>query len=285
VNAGAELIAAPTRTPWNSLNSRLAAPAGLQLTLFEEAATPRLYTDLAGWFHLLTAPSEYVGEASRYRQLLDSAGPVRTVVEFGSGGGNNASHLKAHFQMTLVDVAPDMLRLSESINPECEHVVGDMRSVRLDRRFDAVFIHDAINYMTTQEDLRGALETAFVHLRPGGAALCCPDSVRENYAGGHDCGGSDGAGLLGMRYLEWQWDPDPEDETYVVDFAYLLREPDGSVRCETDRHVLGLFSRETWLRLMGEVGFAGAQALPFEHSEVEAGSMEIFVGIKPLSEI
>jgi predicted enzyme related to lactoylglutathione lyase len=34
--AGAAVIAAPTRTPWNSLNARLSAPAGLQLTLFEE---------------------------------------------------------------------------------------------------------------------------------------------------------------------------------------------------------------------------------------------------------
>ena len=36
VEAGADLVAAPTRTPWDSLNSRLEAPAGLQLTLFEE---------------------------------------------------------------------------------------------------------------------------------------------------------------------------------------------------------------------------------------------------------
>ncbi|MFI6482445.1 VOC family protein [Nonomuraea sp. NPDC050663] len=34
--AGAEVVAEPTRTPWNSLNSRLEGPAGLQLTLFEE---------------------------------------------------------------------------------------------------------------------------------------------------------------------------------------------------------------------------------------------------------
>jgi predicted enzyme related to lactoylglutathione lyase len=34
--AGATVIAEPTRTPWNSLNARLAAPDGLQLTLFEE---------------------------------------------------------------------------------------------------------------------------------------------------------------------------------------------------------------------------------------------------------
>jgi predicted enzyme related to lactoylglutathione lyase len=39
VAAGAELIAAPVETPWRSLNSRLAAPAGLQITLFEELET------------------------------------------------------------------------------------------------------------------------------------------------------------------------------------------------------------------------------------------------------
>ena len=36
VEGGADLIASPTVTPWESMNSRLAAPAGLQLTLFEE---------------------------------------------------------------------------------------------------------------------------------------------------------------------------------------------------------------------------------------------------------
>jgi catechol 2,3-dioxygenase-like lactoylglutathione lyase family enzyme len=35
-SAGAELIAEPTETPWRSLNSRLEAPAGLQITLFQE---------------------------------------------------------------------------------------------------------------------------------------------------------------------------------------------------------------------------------------------------------
>jgi lactoylglutathione lyase len=36
VAAGATVVAEPTRTPWNSLNARLEAPAGLQLTLFTE---------------------------------------------------------------------------------------------------------------------------------------------------------------------------------------------------------------------------------------------------------
>jgi catechol 2,3-dioxygenase-like lactoylglutathione lyase family enzyme len=36
VAAGAELIAAPRETPWRSMNSRLSAPAGLQITIFQE---------------------------------------------------------------------------------------------------------------------------------------------------------------------------------------------------------------------------------------------------------
>jgi predicted enzyme related to lactoylglutathione lyase len=40
VAGGAELLAPPTRTPWESLNSRLEAPAGLQITLFEELGIP-----------------------------------------------------------------------------------------------------------------------------------------------------------------------------------------------------------------------------------------------------
>jgi lactoylglutathione lyase len=40
VGAGATILAAPTLTPWNSLNARLEAPAGLQLTLFQELGRP-----------------------------------------------------------------------------------------------------------------------------------------------------------------------------------------------------------------------------------------------------
>lgn len=41
VAEGAALIAPPTATPWQSLNSRLEAPAGLQITLFEELTAER----------------------------------------------------------------------------------------------------------------------------------------------------------------------------------------------------------------------------------------------------
>jgi len=72
----------------------------------------------------------------------------------------------------------------------------------------------------------------------------------------------------------------PDDTTYTVDFAYLLREPDGSVHAEQDRHIEGLFTRNTWLRLLSEAGFQ-ARSPPFEHSEEEPGSLEVFLATKP----
>ena len=226
---------------------------------------------------MLSAPEDYAEEAEFYRQTIIAACsyPPQTVLELGSGGGNNASHLKVYFTMTLVDLSDGMLAVSKSLNPECEHIQGDMRDVRLGRLFDAVFIHDAITHMTTEHDLRSAIETAYVHCKPGGAALFCPDHTRETFRPYTEKGGHDG-GERSLRYLAWDWDPDPADNTYITDFAYLLREGD-SVRCEYDRFIMGLFGRNDWLSLIMKAGFQ-ARSVPFVHSADEHWSGEVFLG-------
>jgi trans-aconitate methyltransferase len=111
-------------------------------------------------------------------------------LELGSGGGNNAFHLKRRFELTLVDRAPGMLAVSRRLNPGCEHVEGDMQTVRLRREFDGM-VHDAICYVTTIADLRSVLETSYAHCRPGGVVLFAPDNVKESFRPGTDCGGHD----------------------------------------------------------------------------------------------
>lgn len=242
---------------------------------------PRLYGELAGWFHLLTAPEEYAEEAAFFTNLLREAtdGELRAVLELGSGGGNNASHMKQGFEMVLTDLSEEMLALSRTINPELEHIQGDMRTLRLGRTFDAVFVHDAVCYMLTDDDLQAAIATAAEHCRPGGAVILAPDYVRETFRESTDHGGHDGADGRGLRYLEWCYDPDPTDATYTTEFAILMREANGTVRVAHDRHIDGLFPRATWLRLMNECGLE-ARVTPLLHSEVEPGVHEVFYGTK-----
>jgi SAM-dependent methyltransferase len=216
----------------------------------------RLYDDLAGWWPLLSPPSEYEAEAADLLPRLGefSASSEPTLLELGSGGGSLAYHLKQRFRLTLTDLSPAMLEVSRKINPECEHLVGDMRSLRLGRVFDAVLVHDAIMYATQPADVRATLHTAAVHCRPGGVVAVLPDYIRESFASGTDHGGHDAPDGRGLRYLEWAWDPDPGDDTYVVDYAFLLRASDGMVTVAHDRHVEGLFSRTQWLRWFEEAG-------------------------------
>jgi SAM-dependent methyltransferase len=242
---------------------------------------PKLYTELSDWWPWLSDPEEYAEEAAWYRHAILAASQreVRTLLELGSGGGNNASHLKTHFQMTLVDPAPGMLAVSRKLNPECEHVQGDMRTVRLGRQFDAVFIHDAVDYMATETDLRSAIQTAYVHCAPGGVALFAPDDTRETFKPQAEHGGHD-RGARGLRYLSWAWDPDPSDTSYQFLMVYVMRSGEERIEIVEDMHVCGLFGQQDWLRLLAETGFQPS-CLPFEHSEVEPGAAHVFLGMKP----
>ena len=198
---------------------------------------PKLYRQLADWWPILSAPKDYAEEADFYHQaILSNCSFVpQTMLELGSGGGNNASHLKKQFELTLVDLSPGMLEVSQKLSPQCENLQGDMRDVRLDRQFDAVLIHDAIGYLTTEDDLASAIKTASIHCKPGGVALFAPDFVRETFEPSTDHGGHDGQGR-GLRYLEWMYDPDPADTSYISYMVYLLRDEDGSMCCVEDQH-------------------------------------------------
>jgi SAM-dependent methyltransferase len=241
-----------------------------------------LYGDLADWWPVISPPSEYAEEAALYVDMIRVAargagsGPIREVLELGSGGGNNASHMKRAFAMTLVEPADRMRELSRALNPECEHLAGDMRGVRLGRTFDAVFVHDAVTYMTTEDDLRAALATVAAHLAPGGVALVAPDATAETFAEATEHGGGEDAGGRRARYLLWTLPPMPGGTSFEAHYAFLLREPDGTVRAAHDVHREGLFPRATWLRLFREVGLAASLA----PRTIEGAEYDSFVAVR-----
>ncbi len=235
---------------------------------------PKLYTELAGWWQLVSPTEDYADEAAFFGMLL-RAENARTLLELGSGGGNVAWFLKKGFTPTLTDISGEMLMESKKQNPELEHIEGDMRALRLGRTFDAVLIHDAIMYMTGEEDLRAALVTAHEHCKPGGVVVIAPDWVAETFRPRTTHEGVD-AGDRGVRYLEWVWDADPNDNKVNYEFILALKEND-ELRTVVDRQIVGVFPRATWLRLLGDVGFEGKVV---EDTSNDDERSEVFLGFK-----
>ncbi len=224
------------------------------------AGSRRLYSDLAYLWPLVSPPEDYAEEAGHWKDAIrDRLGEGRhRILELGVGGGHNLSHLTSDFEATGVDLSPEMLEHSRRLNPDVEHHVGDMRTVRLEKVFDAVLIHDAVAYMLSEDDLRAAFATARAHLRPGGLLLVSPDLVAESFEEGRvlrwDIPPPSRPGAPEVEVEERLTDPDPADTTIESWITYKINDESGR-RVETDLHVTGLFPLATWVSLMEEAGF------------------------------
>jgi trans-aconitate methyltransferase len=238
------------------------------------AMTHKLYTDLSSWYRLVDPPEDHLEEAGIYAAALlrGVTGAADTLLELGAGAGHNGFYMKQRFRCTLTDISPAMQALSRDLNPDCEHLAGDMRTLRVGRTFDAVFVHDAIVYMTTEDDLTAVARTAFVHTRPGGAALFAPDYLRETFRDAAQLMSAD-AGSRSLRGVEWVWDPDPEDTTYRAEYALLLRDGD-EIQSVHDCHVEGLFTHATWIAILTGAGFQ----VETTDGPPEAASGQVFLG-------
>ena len=198
----------------------------------------RLYSDLAWLWPVISPPEEYADDAVHWRRALwDKLGGGRhRILELGAGGGHNLSHLTKHFQATAVDISPQMLRLSTGLNPGVDHHLGDMRSVRLGRTFDAVLIHDAVSYLLTEEDISEDFDRStpkeFRWVRRKGSVQVIIEEILH--------------------------DPDPDDTQIESVYTYTINEvgkDGGKNRVEKDSHITGLFPISTWTAFMKEAGF------------------------------
>lgn len=246
-----------------------------------------MYDDFAHLWPLISHHSDYEAEARYWRDALVSElgqGRLR-ILEFGVGGGNNLHHILypecdgrasadaacngEHMQRdrpahdaAVVDLSEEMLLNCKSLNPTVEQHIGSMLDVRLNKKFDAVLIHDAVCYLLSEDDINATIATARAHLRDGGVLIMAPDWFTETYPGSQLDAGIRKDVTPEFASIEYDHDPDPNDDTVESVFIYIIKNPDGSVRVEEDRHITGIFSIQTWLGLMEQAGFR-AKRLPY----------------------
>jgi len=243
------------------------------------------YNELA-WTEPIVAPPELLSdEIELYCRLIreNSLIEPKTLLHLASGAGIGDYTFKKHFAVTGVDISKGMLEVARQINPDVTYHFGDMRTVDLGEKFDAVAIPDSIGYMTTLNDLRKAVHTACKHLKPGGVLLITAhlqEEFRENnfvYSGS-----SDG---IEVTVFENNYIIDVDRTKYEATIIYLIRR-NGELEICTDRHIIGLFASETWHGLFKELALELRQVAlkdlyaPFILGEGEY-PLQIFVCTRP----
>jgi len=223
------------------------------------ASTWISYNDLAWTEDWLANPPDYEEEVLIYVDLIKRAAtePPHTLLHLGSGAGGHDWIFKRHFTVTGVDISLGMLNKARIAHPDIEYLEGDMRTLRLNRQFDAVVIPDSIDYMASLDDLRQAIQTAVSHLKTGGVLLVV-GKTEEAFQNNNFAYTGDKDGIH-VTLLENNYVNPFRPNTYEATFVYLIRQK-GELTIHTEQQVLGLFSQTIWDEVFMNAGITMQKA-------------------------
>ena len=136
----------------------------------------------ARYYDLVYRDKNYGDEAEYVASHIRGRAPrAKRILELGCGTGAHAEHLaRMGYEVDGVDLSDAMLRkaeqrsktLSTKVSSKLSFRQGDVRSVRLGETYDVVIsLFHVMSYQTTNSDLEATLETAALHLAPGGLFL------------------------------------------------------------------------------------------------------------------
>ena len=194
-----------------------------------------------------------------------------SILDVGCGTGMHlASLARMGFDVEGVELSAAMLAVAaERVGAPLHQ--GDMRTFRLDRRFDAVVcLFSAIGYMTTLDDMAAALRTMGDHLVDGGVLVVEPWFTPDRWWEGTTDSESTTAGALAVARVSRSW---REGDQSLMEMRYALARPERTWSF-TEIHRMGLFTTEQQLELYRAAGFE------VEHEEPGFTGRGLFVAVK-----
>jgi SAM-dependent methyltransferase len=136
----------------------------------------------ANYYNLIYQNKDYNSEVEYILSLLNKYQPnLESILELGCGTGKHALILSEKgYQVDGVDLSDEMIsiahdqrqRLPQNIASNVQFKQGDLRTVRMGKKYDAIVsLFHVMSYQTSNEDLSAAFATAKAHLKPGGVFL------------------------------------------------------------------------------------------------------------------
>ena len=208
-----------------------------------------------------TRGKDYAREAAAVTERIRRRRPeATTVLDVACGSGLHlAAFAAAGWDVEGVDLSEPMLAAAAARVPGVGLHAADMRTFRLDRRFDAVVcMFSAIGYMTSAHDLAVAVTNMAEHLLPGGVLVVEPWFEPDDWHDGSVFSEATKAGDLAVSRVSRSW---REGDESLIEMLYALATPDRSSSF-TEVHRMGLFTVEQQLEVYRAAGLAVEHETP-----------------------
>jgi SAM-dependent methyltransferase len=234
-----------------------------------------MFAKSAEWYDLLYGFKDYEKDARTLFDWLEKTHPTaRTILDVACGSGEHDRHLAARYAVDGLDLVEAFLEIARTKNPAGRYVAGDMADFDLGRRYDVILcLFSSIGYVRTTDRLAQAFRCFRKHVKDDGIVIVEPWIEPEKWQSGKvDMSTAEAEGRKVCRMAL----TGAEGRISWVLFHYLMG-ANGEIRHETERHELGLFSREEMLSAFREAGF------DIEHSSQGLTGRGVYMA-RPVSE-
>lgn len=210
----------------------------------------------------------------------------KQILELACGtGGLTLPLANMGYQITAVDISREMIAVAEAKaakeNTAVTFIVGSMLDIDLEREFDlTICCCDAVNYLTTEQELVQFIQTAYQHTKPGGLLLFDLNSelkLREIYGNQYYAELFEEFGYFWDNYF------DDQTEICTMDLTFFIKDDSGLYRRVREIHREKLWRPQVIFDYLSAQGWkleGYFQFLTFEEPEGDAERWQ-FAARKP----
>ena len=217
---------------------------------------PRLYNELAWIWEIIVSEEEYLPQVEFVKKMIQKHKKTsgNKLLDVGCGAGHDHLFLKKEYNIIGLDKYERMLEYARRRNPELTYVTGDMRTFKLQNKFDIITAMDMIMYNLNYSDLEKTLKNFSLYLNTGGLLLFSLEEVKKTFEQNKTLVSKHNRGKTEIVVIENDYDEDQSDTEYECTLIFLIRE-NGKMQIEVDKHRMGLFELEKILEILEKLNF------------------------------
>ena len=195
---------------------------------------------------------DYEGASTQLHTLIQCFNPgARTLLDVACGTGRHLSYLQSYYQVAGLDISPELLEIAKGRCPEIPFYQGNMVDFHLDHKYDVITcLFSSVGYVKTLQNLKRAVASMASHLQMGGILFIEPWFSPETYWVGKVT-----ANFVDEPELKiaWMYTSEIKENISIFDINFLIGTPQG-IHHFTERHEMGLFSHEQYLKAFRQTG-------------------------------
>jgi len=201
------------------------------------------------------------------------------LLDVACGTGLEDKYLKKDFKITGIDKNRGVLKIAKKRNPEINYRTGDMKTFKVNEKFDIIICFDAMNYLMNYDDLKKTLNNFSEHLNKGGLLVFYLDTIKEHFNQDDLKITHKSKDDMDVTLIEnWFVNKNDVGETYLV---FIVRK-DGKSEIKVDKHKCRLFEIKKIKEIISELGFkiylyGGDEKNTFSIDKYSKDSFPIFV--------